>query len=78
MIMMIDDLEQWVLLSIELHRAGYKLWQMQYDIQHPEGFLVWFTAPKRPEIKFITRNDSVYHQMVIFNTQHSIPGTSTR
>lgn len=60
----IDDVAKWTALASELARSGYKIWQMQYDTDHPEGFHVWFAAHQRPTVEVMTRNDAVYDAIV--------------
>lgn len=47
----IESLEKWIILKEALMSQGYKLWQFQYDWDHPEGFIAGFiSGSKRVEI----------------------------
>lgn len=65
--MEIKSLDQWRSLAALLHKHGYRLWQMQYSFQDPEGFHAWFSKSGRPDVEIVTRDPDVQRAIVRFN-----------
>lgn len=38
----VEKIEEWAALSKVLKEKGYRLWQMQFSWDMPEGFHAWF------------------------------------
>jgi hypothetical protein len=57
---LIESIDYWDALSAELQASGYTLYQMQYSIQHPEGFHARFWLSGRPLVEIVTHNYDVY------------------
>lgn len=64
---LIESMDQWSALSAELSKRGYYLWQMQYDIHHPEGFHARFARAGRPDVEIVTRDEKVCSAIVRYN-----------
>jgi hypothetical protein len=47
--MRIDNLDQWADVAQHLSAHGYMLWQTQYDIDCPDGFIARFMTPDDSE-----------------------------
>ena len=67
--MTINTLADWQSLAVELTVHGYRIWQMQYYTDHPEGFHAWFCASGRPDVEVVTRDDAVYREIVKFRAR---------
>lgn len=62
----IDSLDVWQTLSAELSSHGYRLWQMQYGIDRPEGFIARFYAESLPAVEIVTFDADVRHAVLAF------------
>jgi hypothetical protein len=51
----------------ECRQRGWKVWQMQYRWNRPEGFHAWFHKADEPDIEVITHNEAVQDAIVNFN-----------
>lgn len=60
----IETLDQWNALAAELRKAGYTIYIMQYDADHPEGFNVWFWLSGRPQVHLVTYDRKVQEAIV--------------
>jgi antibiotic biosynthesis monooxygenase (ABM) superfamily enzyme len=66
----IDTLEQWAALAAKLAEHGYRLWQMQYGVDQPEGFHAWFFRPGKPQdFEVVTHNNDVYNAIINFKAK---------
>lgn len=64
----IENVEQWALLSKALREKGYRLWQMQYFADLPEGFHAWFSHSEKSDIEVVTHSKNVQEEIVSFNS----------
>jgi hypothetical protein len=65
--MVIETLEKWNEVSDILRRMGYRRFVMQYSIDAPEGFHVWFgSTADAPEVEIVTRSQAVYDVIMSF------------
>jgi hypothetical protein len=55
----IDTPAVWSSVAARLTKAGYKLFQTQYSVDNEEGLHVWFWAPDKPVVEFITHSGEV-------------------
>lgn len=60
----ITSLDEWNALSVELRKAGYTVYIMQYDADQPEGFNVWFWLTGRPQVHIVTHSKAVQDAIV--------------
>lgn len=63
----IKSIDEWQTLSGTLSEEGYRVWQMQYGIDHKDGFLSCFIAPGKPDKNFMTRDHKVADAIVSYN-----------
>lgn len=54
----INDIKEWNIFKQALKDRGYTIFQMQYDVNHPEGFHVWFIH-KDKSVELITYNKKI-------------------
>ncbi len=59
--MRIDSIDEWLKAAKQLSERGYTLWQTQFDIDSPEGFIARFMAPdgKRKPAEISTKSATV-------------------
>ena len=64
--MRIDTMDDWLKISRKLSAYGYMLWQMQHDIDAPEGFICGFMVcnDARPRIELVTKDAAVRDAML--------------
>lgn len=43
--MRVDSIEKWSEVSVKLEARGYMLWQTQFGIESPNGFIARFMVP---------------------------------
>ena len=60
----IKTLDRWIELEENLLHHCYRLWQFQYDVQHPEGFHAWFSATGKQDVEVITYNQEVLNAII--------------
>ncbi|PKM72834.1 MAG: hypothetical protein CVU91_07345 [Firmicutes bacterium HGW-Firmicutes-16] len=58
--MQIESLDDWREYADILHRMGYDIFQLQFDIKSPEGFHARFILAGCPDVEFVTRNEAVH------------------
>jgi hypothetical protein len=63
----IESIDQWNKFELKLKEHGYERWQMQFDINHPEGFHAWFWKADNKDIEVITHNEEVYKAIVQYS-----------
>ncbi len=63
----IDTLEKWNILAYAMKEKGYRLWQMQYSWDSPEGFHAWFSHPIKQNVEVVTKNIEVEKAIVKYN-----------
>jgi len=59
----INTIDQWESLKTELIQKGYKLWQMQYSYDSPEGLHVWFLK-KDNQVEVVTHVKEIQKDIV--------------
>lgn len=64
----IDSAEKWNILSDAMREKGYKLWQMQYCYNYPEGFHAWFWKAGKEEVEVVTFNKDVQRLIIGFES----------
>ena len=67
--MRVDSLERWEYVSQQLAARKYTLWQSQYGIDSPEGFIArfrCFSDATLPEVDVVTFNKDVYKAILNF------------
>ena len=62
----IESLDNWNILKQALINKGYRLWQMQYGYDRPEGFHAWFMKDDK-NVEIITHDKAVQEDMVSSN-----------
>lgn len=50
----IELIEQWNILAAALKEKGWRLWQMQYRWNEPEGFHAWFMKEGKSDVEVVT------------------------
>jgi hypothetical protein len=68
-VVLLKDLKsvaEWYEIKQKLIDNNYRIWQMQYHIDAPEGFHVWFTALGKRDVEFITYDKKVYDDIIQF------------
>ena len=55
----------------ERRENGWRVWQMQYQWNNPEGFHAWFMKHGEPDIEVVTHNEQVQEAIVNFNANHN-------
>lgn len=50
----IDTIEHWLKAEVYLREHNYKIWQLQYGIDSPEGFHVCFKSKGFNDIEIFT------------------------
>lgn len=61
----IETIEKWQSLKAELIQKGYKLWQMQYGSDSPEGFHAWFIKDdKNKQVEVVTHCKEIQKDIV--------------
>lgn len=63
----IDSLDAWLPLSEELSSHGYRLWQMQYGIDRPEGFIARFYSDGMPAVEIVTFDAAVREAVLAYD-----------
>jgi hypothetical protein len=69
--MIIESLDEWITFAARLFDEEFSLWQMQYHIEHPEGFQARFYAPGRKDIEVITHSAEVHDAILKFKSLRS-------
>ena len=64
MVYIIKSKEKWKAFSDKFHSHGWKLWQMQYYWDLPEGFHAWFWLSGKEDIEIVTYNEDVQRAIV--------------
>lgn len=64
----IETIEQWNPLAAALKEKGYRLWQLQYGWQYPEGFHAWFTKDGSLDFEVITHAEQVQKAIIKYNS----------
>lgn len=64
----IDSIEKWNILSAAMKEKGYRLWQMQYGWDMPEGFHAWFAKDGKNDVEVVTFDESVQKAIIDFNS----------
>jgi len=59
----VESLDKWELFKTELIEKGYKLWQMQYGYDSPEGFHAWFWKGNN-QVEVVTYDRDVQKDIV--------------
>lgn len=59
--MRIDKIDDWLKASQQLSERGYILWQTQFGIDSPEGFIARFMTPddKQRRVEIVTKSPAV-------------------
>lgn len=67
--MRVNTLDRWEYVSQKMIDRNYKLWQSQYGIDSPEGYITrfrCFSDSTLPEIEVITFDKDVYEAILNF------------
>jgi acetyl-CoA carboxylase alpha subunit len=56
-------MEQWQILKTALIEKNYKLWQMQFSYDAPEGFHAWFWRDDK-RVEVATHNKDIQKDIV--------------
>jgi hypothetical protein len=64
----IETVEQWEILKKTLKEKGYRLWQMQYSYDEPQGFHAWFWKSGRSDVKVVTHNKDIQNDIICYNS----------
>lgn len=65
--MQIDTIDRWHEVARQLSERGYSLFQTQYDIDDPKGFVARFMvneSEKVPQVELVTRSAVVRDAML--------------
>jgi hypothetical protein len=62
----VESLEKWAEVAPKLFVHGCRLFTMQYDADHPEGFHAWFWCPDYPTIEIVTHNKDVQNAIITY------------
>jgi|GEM_PF-907152 len=68
----IDTMEKWNILAGAMIEKGYRLWQMQYDCDLPEGFHAWFCKENKHDVEIVTFNKDVKHAILNYNKDYNL------
>ena len=60
----IETIEQWQILKAALIEKGYKVWQMQFSYDMPEGFHAWFWKDGSQQVEVATHNLNIQKDIV--------------
>ena len=66
--MRIDTMDKWAEVSEKLRARNYRLFQMQYGINEPQGFIASFYCPANdPDVEIVTFDAGVCNAIVRYN-----------
>lgn len=60
----IETTEQWQILKTVLIEKGYKLWQMQFSYDTPEGYRARFWKDGKQQVEVATHNRDIQKDIV--------------
>lgn len=66
----IDNIEQWNILCAALKEKGWRLWQMQYRWNEPEGFHAWFWKEGKKDVEVVTYSEEVQEEILRYNESY--------
>lgn len=64
----INTMEKWDVAAAYFLEKGYKVWQMQYSWDHPDGFHAWLFVSGNSDIEICTHNEHVQNSIIKFNS----------
>jgi hypothetical protein len=69
--MRIDTMDDWLKAASRLSERGYILWQTQFDIDSPDGFIARFMTPddKQRRLEIVTKDASVRDAMLRYKPE---------
>jgi hypothetical protein len=56
-------MEQWQIIKAALIEKGYKLWQMQFSYDTPDGYHAWFWKDDK-QVEVATHNEDIQKDIV--------------
>ena len=60
----VESFDKWEVLKAELKQKVFKLWQMQFSYDAPEGFHAWFLKEGKPQVEVVTHNKAIQKDIV--------------